>query len=172
MPDQDPEFPFLKDGIDQICMIVKDLDKAVKAYWELFGVGPWRFYTYGKPQLKRLSYRGKPGDYQMRLALARMGALQIELIEPLEGDSIYADFVEEHGYGLHHIAVVVEDMASAVAQAQAAGLSVTQDGAGFGPDGDGAYAYLDTEDKIGTTIELIERPKRARPPDRVYPPTD
>ncbi len=39
------------------------------------------------------------------------------------------------------------------------------DGAGFGPDGDGHYAYLDTEDLISTTLELIERPKRRPPGD-------
>jgi hypothetical protein len=42
--------------------------------------------------------------------------------------------------------------------------------AGFGPDGDGHYAYINTEKAIGTTIELIERPKRREPPERTYPP--
>jgi len=34
------------------------------------------------------------------------------------------------------------------------------DGGGFGPDGDGHTAYLDTEDGLGTTIELIQRSRR------------
>jgi methylmalonyl-CoA/ethylmalonyl-CoA epimerase len=86
--------------------------------------------------------------------------MRIELIEPLEGDTVYADFVREHGYGVHHFGVLVDDMEEALAQAEAAGLKMTMDGAGFGRDGDGHYAYLDTEDKIGVTIELIERPQR------------
>ena len=49
---------------------------------------------------------------------------------------------------------------------------MTQDGAGFGPDDDGHYAYLDAEGLIGTTVELIERPKRRAPPERVYPPQE
>jgi hypothetical protein len=44
------------------------------------------------------------------------------------------------------------------------------DGAGFGADGDGHYAYLDTEDLIGVTIELIERPKGRVEPEKTYPP--
>jgi hypothetical protein len=44
------------------------------------------------------------------------------------------------------------------------------DGAGFGLDGDGYYAYLDTEELVGTTIELIQRPRRRRPPEKIYPP--
>ena len=42
-------------------------------------------------------------------------------------------------------------------------------GAGFGPDDDGHYAYLDTEARLGVTLELIERPKRRQPPEKVYP---
>ncbi len=85
---------------------------------------------------------------------------------------MYADFVEEHGYGVHHFGLLVEDMEAAIAQAEARGLVMTQDGAGFGADGDGHYAYLDTEDKIGVTIELIERPEGRMPPEKVYPPAE
>ncbi len=46
---------------------------------------------------------------------------------------------------------------------------MTMDGAGFGPDNDGHYAYLDTEDLVQTTFELIERPKRRNPPEKIYP---
>jgi len=80
--------------------------------------------------------------------------------------------VREHGYGVHHFGVLVDDMEEALAQAEAAGLKMTMDGAGFGRDGDGHYAYLDTEDKIGVTIELIERPKGRLEPEKVYPPED
>jgi hypothetical protein len=44
------------------------------------------------------------------------------------------------------------------------------DGAGFGLDGEGHYAYLDTEKEIGITLELIERPKSRLKPDRIYTP--
>jgi catechol 2,3-dioxygenase-like lactoylglutathione lyase family enzyme len=88
----------------------------------------------------------------------------------LEGETIYAEFVRRHGYGLHHLGILVEDMEAAVRQAEAAGLQVTMDGAGFGLDGDGYYAYLDTEELVGTTIELIQRPRRRRPPEKIYPP--
>jgi|Deesub1362A_J573_1020465.scaffolds.fasta_scaffold04998_4 methylmalonyl-CoA epimerase len=174
MPDPDMEegnrLPFLKNGIAQVGIIVEDLDKAVETYWKLFGIGPWHIYTYGKPLVKRMTYRGRPAEYKMRVALSWIGPLRIELIEMLEEDTIYAEFVKEHGYGVHHFGVLVDDMEEALAQAEEAGLTMTQDGAGFGLDGDGHYAYLDTEDKIGVTIELIQRPKRRVPPERIYPP--
>ena len=164
------QFPFLKNGIWQLGVLVEDLDKALENYWKVLGIGPWRIYTYARPFVKRMTYRGKPAEYKMRLAFSMLGPLQIELIEPLEGDTIYAEFVKKRGYGLHHIAVLVEDIESAVAQAEAAGLTVMQDGGGYGLDGDGGYAYLDTEDKIGVTLELVELPKRRAEPEQVYPP--
>ena len=97
-------------------------------------------------------------------------AMADQQIEMVEGDTVYAEFVEEHGYGVHHFGVLVEDMEEAIAEAEAAGLRMTMDGAGFGRDGDGHYAYLDTEDKLGFTVELIERPEGRVPPEKIYPP--
>jgi catechol 2,3-dioxygenase-like lactoylglutathione lyase family enzyme len=161
--------PFLKNGVAQVGFIVKDLDAAVENWVKLFGVGPWHFYTYGKPLVRKMSYHGKPVEHRMRLALANIGPLRIELIQPLEGDTVYADFVREHGYGMHHFGLLTDDMEASLAQARAAGLAMIMDGAGFGKDGDGHYAYLDTEAALGTTIELIERPKGRMPPEKVYP---
>jgi methylmalonyl-CoA/ethylmalonyl-CoA epimerase len=131
---------------------------------------PWHFYTYGRPLVKHMTRGGRPTEYKMRVALSQLGPTRIELIEMLEGDTVYAEFVREHGYGVHHFGVLVDDMNQALAQAEAAGLTMTMDGAGFGRDGDGHYAYLDTEDKIGVTIELIERPQGRATPEKVYPP--
>lgn len=161
---------FLAKGIAQIALIVPNLEEAVEAYVRLFGIGPWHFYTYRKPLLKKMTYRGQAVEYSMRLALANVGNLRLELIELGEGETVYADFVREHGYGVHHIGVLVDDMAEALAQAEAAGLHVTQEGAGFGAEGDGYYAYLDTEPLLGVTVELIQRPKWRIAPDKVYPP--
>ena len=63
--------PFLENGIAQVALVVEDLDKAMEYWWKLFGVGPWHVYTYGKPLVKELTYRGKPADYRMRIALSR-----------------------------------------------------------------------------------------------------
>jgi hypothetical protein len=162
--------PFLQKGVAQIALVVENLDKTVENYWKLFGIGPWHFYTYGKPLVKKMSYRDKPAEYKMRVALSYFGPMRIELIERVEGDTIYDEFVKQHGYGIHHLGVLVDDMEAAITEAEAAGLKMIQDGSGFGADGDGHYAYLETEDKIATTIELIERPKGRIPPEKIYPP--
>ena len=161
--------PFLKNGVAQIAMIVKDLDETVKQYYELFGIEPWQFYTYEKPLLKKMSYYGKPVDHGFRIALSYFGTARIELIEIKEGDTVYKDFIEKHGYGVQHLGFLVDDMQLAIEQARAAGLEMIQDGSGFGLDGDGHYAYLDTEDRLGVTIELIQRPQRRQEPEKIFP---
>ncbi len=172
MPQPDTDVPFPLEGIAQICIIVPDLEKAVRDYWHIFGIGPWHIYTYEKPFVREMTRDGEPADYSMRVALSYIGDMRIELVEPLEGDTVYQEFVDEHGYGVHHVGVLTDDMQESLRKAGEAGFRMTQDGSGFGPDGDGHYAYLDTEDVLGTTIELIERPKRRKPPESIYPPPD
>lgn len=161
--------PFLKNGVAQVALIVEDLDKTVENYWKLFGIGPWHFYTYGKPLVKQMSYYGRPADYTMRVALSYIGDMRVELIELGEGKTIYQDFVDAHGFGPHHFGVLVEDMGEAIRQAETAGFKMIQDGSGFGADGDGHYAYLNTEEALGVTIELIQRPKGRAVPEKIYP---
>ncbi len=164
--------PFLNNGVAQIGMVVEDLDKTVQAYWNAFHIGPWHFYTYGKPLVKQMSYHGQPTEYKMRLALSNLGPTRIELIEVMEGSTVYADFVRSRGYGVQHLGLLVENMEESLAQAKAAGIEMIMDGSGFGLDGDGHYAYLDTEKDFGIMLELIERPKRRVAPEKIYPPQD
>ncbi len=161
---------FLENGVTQIGVIVKDLEKTVEKYWEVFGIGPWHFYTYEKPFVKNMTYMGEDADYSMRIALSYFGPTRIELIEIKEGNSIYKDFVEEKGYGIQHLGILVDDIQSTIRQVEATGLKVIQDGSGFGLDGDGHYAYLDTEGDFGITFELIERPKGKKEPEKIFPP--
>lgn len=163
---------FLNNGIAQVALVVDDLDRTVENYWKYFGIGPWHFYTYCRPLVKDMSYYGVEADYKMRIALSNFGPTRIELIEVVDGDTIYQDYIENHGYGVQHFGLLVEDMEDALARADVEGFHVIMEGSGFGPDGDGHYAYLDTEELLGVTLELISRPKRRHPPEKVYPPED
>ena len=49
----------LNQGISQIAMVVEDLDKTVKNYWNTFWIGPWHFYTYKRPLLNMSRYHGQ-----------------------------------------------------------------------------------------------------------------
>lgn len=164
------KFNLLDNGVAQIGILVADLDATVKRYYETFGVGPWHFYTYEKPLVKKMTYYGKSANYRIRLALSYFGPMRVELIEPGEGESVYRDFVNEHGYGIHQLGLLTDNMDASLNKAKAAGIEMIMDGQGFGLEGDGHYAYLDTEDKFGVTLELIERPNGRLKPEKIYPP--
>jgi len=163
--------PFQVTAVSQVGFVVRDLDKAMAAYWRV-GVGPWRVYTYGAPLVKDITYRGKPGNWRFLIALASLGGgFSLELIQPLSGESIYSEFLERHGEGgIQHLGIVVEDMDRVVAEAQRAGYTVIQSGRGHGVRGDGKFAYLSTEDDLFTVYELMELVSERYPPERVYPP--
>jgi methylmalonyl-CoA/ethylmalonyl-CoA epimerase len=162
--------PFLNNGIPQIAIVVQDLEETVENYWKRFGIGPWHFYTYKRPLLRMSRYQGQEVDNSLRIALSYFGPTRIELIQAEIGPSLQEDFINQHGYGVQHLGVLVEDMKEALDDAREHGFTVIQEGSGFGPDGDGHYAYLDTEKEFGITYELIERPKRRHPPEKIYPP--
>ena len=163
------QLPWLREGIIQVGIVVKDLDQVVENYWNRCGIGPWRFYNYGKPPLQVNIYRGQPSECRFRIALCWIGPLCIELMEPVEGESVYTEFIKKHGYGLHHLAVKVEDMPTAIAQAASVGVKILQEGSGSGLDGSGHYAYLDTEETLGMIFELLQFPQVRIPPEKVYP---
>jgi len=161
--------PFLRNGVAQIAFVVKDIDRVVENYYHTFGIAPWHFYTYQAPLLKMMRYHGEERAYSMHIALTYFGPTRIELIEHLSGDTVYQDFIRTHGYGVQHLGVLVENMQEALVQVRRAGIAVLMEGAGFGKNGDGHYAYLDTEDALGVVYELIQRPSDRVPPEKVYP---
>jgi catechol 2,3-dioxygenase-like lactoylglutathione lyase family enzyme len=157
--------------IDQVCVVVRNLDKAMAEYHDRLGIGPWRYFTFAKPPLRELTFRGEPANYSMRVAFAQYGQLQFELIEPVAGPTIYHEFLAEHGEGIHHFGSIVPSLDAAIAEAEAAGYRVIQSGRGTGLGGDGGFAYLSTADALGAVFELIEIPKERRSPEGVYPST-
>jgi hypothetical protein len=135
----------------QLGFVVQDIDETVKQYHSRFGIGGWQFYTYGPPLLTYMTRNGHPCSYKVRIALNNFFETRIELIQQIEGDTVYQEFIDKHGYGIHHLGIYINDIPAAIAEAEAAGIRVTMEGAGFGLDGDGYFAYLDTEVLLGTT---------------------
>jgi hypothetical protein len=153
--------------IVQVCTVVKDIQKAVKQYWE-FGIGPWSIYTWKPPELTNTTFHGKPAKYSMKLALAMIGNVMWELIEPLEGPSTYKEFLEKKGEGLHHVLLAVDDFNGAVATLGEKGIGILMKGDYKGL----TYAYLDTERELGTVVEIYKPLDWAPPkPEATYPPS-
>jgi methylmalonyl-CoA/ethylmalonyl-CoA epimerase len=157
-----PLLPFTGLAAGQIGILVDDIDSRMAVWGAILDRDDWLLYTYGPNNLKNAAYRGRPGSYSMRLAMIG-SAPQIELIEPADGPNIYADWIADRGYGLHHIGFYVPSITDAVRQARKAGFEPIQQAGGYGANGDGGFAYFDTTSQIGLITELIEVPSVRRP---------
>ena len=88
--------PIFKEVL-QVAMVVRNLDEALKRYWEICGIGPWEIHTMSPANMHGMTVRGHETECAMKVAFTNLGNVQLELIEPLDGRSIYADFLKEHG---------------------------------------------------------------------------
>ena len=139
----------------QIGVVVRDLDRAIRGLTEIFGMGPFRSIYWppeGRTDIEKF-YHGRPGNFTARMAFTELGSVELELIQPLEGDSIWADFLEEHGEGIHHIRFNVLDMAPVVEYLAGQSIEVAQMGSGIRPGT--AWANFGSEDKVGFIIEVM-----------------
>ena len=152
----------------QIALVVKDLEKSMKMYWEVFGIGPWRIITFQPPALTNPKVRGKLEPFTMKLGITQLGNIQWELIQPLTGNSIYKEFLDKNGEGLHHVAVDVGNYDQAIATMKRHGIEVLMSGQ-MPAD---SFAYMDTEKVLGTVIEIYKRSPgfKPTPPEATYPP--
>lgn len=140
--------------ICQVGFIVRDIDRAVQKFCEVFGFPkPEIVVTPGYERVKT-TYEGQPSEATAKLAFFSTGQLQIELIEPDEKPSVWRDFLDQHGEGVHHIAFGVRDT-ERVAQ-YLAGHDVNVMQQGLYSDGSGMYTYLDSAPVLGVMLELLE----------------
>jgi hypothetical protein len=92
-------------GIDQVCVVVRDLDGALETMTTKAGIGPFKTWTLQSPWVSRTTYRGRRVRWSMRLGLAYVGGIQCEVIQPANGPTLYGDYIGRYGDGLHHLLI-------------------------------------------------------------------
>jgi methylmalonyl-CoA/ethylmalonyl-CoA epimerase len=139
----------------QIGVVVGDLDRAIAALSEVFGIGPFRTIDWppaDRTDIQRF-YHGEPGNFSARMAFTELGPIELELIQPVEGESVWADFLEQHGEGIHHIRFNVPAIEPVIEYLARRDVEVAQMGSGLRPGT--TWANLDTEHLVGFTIEIM-----------------
>ncbi len=136
----------------QVAVVVENLDESMKNYWEIYGIGPWKIYTFNKSTVKEMIVRDKYVNYEMKLALCDIGNVQWELIEPLDDKSIYYEFLKKHGHGLHHVAFAVDNYEKTINHFKQKNIGVLQGGLWNGLK----YTYLDSEASLSTIAEIYQ----------------
>jgi len=137
--------------VEQVGIVVKDMDKAIQYYTDVFGIGPFRVVE----RRQDFAYKGKTVNCRLKLAFAMSGPLEIELIQVLEGETPHTDFIREHGEGLHHLRFRVENLDGMLASLAKVGIHSIFNWAI--PNSTGGFAYVNSDKVGGVMFELIER---------------
>lgn len=143
-------FTFTK--IDQVGIVVRDLEKSMKEYQQGVGIGPFDVLDITS---ENSNIEGAVSPYHMKIALARNVAVQVELIQVLNGETIHSQFLREKGEGIHHVGMLINGgIEEKIAQLKEQGINVLQRGEIFGRS---HFVYLDTGKTSGVIWELIDR---------------
>jgi hypothetical protein len=141
--------------ITQISVVVRDLEKTVKAYHAALGWGPWEVFEHKAPLHHSCVLRGSPVEYSLLGAEVYVGAsgLNFELLQPLEGPSLWKEFLETKGEGIYSIATMFkthEESEAAKSHFKAFGADVIMS-ARIGEHIE--YYYVDTEPVLKICLE-------------------
>lgn len=143
--------------LDHIALVVKDIEKAVDFYSKAFALDFEEIAEHALPP--DVITRGKPTPYTMKVTFAQMGPVRLEVVQVVEGECIYTEFLKEHGEGIHHLGFEVEDLEKEVANAEAQGLEMI---CHLKMVGIMAFAHFDADKTSGVRIELVQENVRDR----------
>jgi len=152
--------------LNQMGVVVSDIEKAV-AYYQSLGVEP--FKTISVSSKDRQIY-GKPAaDIKLDVRTSHFGPLEIELIQPIAGNSIQKEFLDSNkGDGVQHLGFLVDDVEKAIAEMAKKGIKVIETGKyPVGTDGKLSlqggeypsrpnYAYFDTREVGGICFKVTD----------------
>ena len=136
----------------QVGVVVRDIEKTARNFTKIFGVDMPHISLTDTRDKALTEHKGQPTEARAKLAFIDMGGMQLELIEPDDHPSTWKEFLDKHGEGIHHIALNVKGMKETVAYLENNGMPLVQKGEYTG----GRYAYIDSSDKLGMIIELLE----------------
>ena len=127
-------------SLDHTAIAVHSIESALPLYRDVMGGDAQELYE--RPEL---GFR--------TLTLRYPGGGGIELIAPLGETGFVQDFLASRGEGVHHITFMVDDLATCVAEARAAGLRIV------GEDyRDPAWqeAFISPKSAHGTIVQLAQ----------------
>jgi hypothetical protein len=136
--------------------VVRDCAAAQRELGARLGAGP--FLSRGEEaRFDTALVHGEPVSFALRIAFGALGGVLLELLEPLDEYSPHAQFLAEHGEGMHHLAFLVRDFDEQLAAIRAAGPGTELLIDGTAPANPVRWVYLDGGGAHGAVIELLER---------------
>jgi hypothetical protein len=155
--------------ITQIAFVVKDLRATMEVYHRTLGWGPWQvFEFFGPPVLHDTNQRGVPTSFTVHLAATQVGPVNVELLQPVDGPSIFQEWLDSHGEGIHHIAGIKVGSDANALHTEFAGLGV-HDLLTGGIGRHSRFFFLDSESMLKFILESGSGDGSDVPPTYIYP---
>jgi hypothetical protein len=141
----------LFNSIHQVGFVVKNLKQEVEKFSELYGIKPWNIWEYNTKNVEDMEVYGVKKNYKMMVATCKSMNIDFELIEPLDGESIFSDFIDKFGGGLHHINFLADNYDAVSNYLLSQEIGIIQYG---NLSGKHKYAFFDTFQDLNYYIEL------------------
>ncbi len=129
-------------NIDHIGIAVRSIDEALELYRDSLGL--------------EVTHRTMVEQERVEAAMLPAGGGRIELLQPTSDDSVIARFLDRRGPGVHHLALEVDDLESAVDTVRKSGRKLVVDRIQIGAEGY-RYVFVHPTGTGGVLLELIER---------------
>ncbi len=142
--------------VGQVAIVVKDVEKAARYLEQNFGMGPFNIFEVSDG---KAMYKGNEVSYKSRIGMGDFQGMTIELMQPIEGNTIHNDpeFLPPGGQGVHHVGFYTEDPEALAEEFEKQGGKILQKS---WPMPGAMTIYLDTPQYAGMLVELIKSTKR------------
>jgi methylmalonyl-CoA epimerase len=132
--------------IDHIGIATQQIDEAVKFYRDALGL--------------EVAEVEEVSSQKVRVAMLPVGESRFELLEATSPDSPIAKFLAKRGPGIHHIAVRVDDIQTALRGLKARGARLIDEAPRTGAGGC-LVAFIHPSSAGGVLVELVQHPATA-----------
>ena len=150
---EDPERLILPEPL-HLGYVTRDIERTKRNLQKMLGLESFEMRS---PDYFNKTYRGEPGDFKTQLAVCKVGTAVYELIQVLQGRTVYDEFLKEHGEGIHHLGFEISNLDRWLKAYEKIGVKVAMSGeraAMPGESGGLKFVYLDTPEIM---VELIAR---------------
>ena len=128
-------------NIDHLGIAVRSIEQAQRFYQAL-----------GLPVLK-----DEEEDEGVRSVMIPLGDSRIRLLEPLDKTTSVARFLEQHGEGVHHVALHVDDISGTFEEMKQAGYKLLSEEIEIGAGGR-LHFLVDPSATHGVLLEICQDP--------------
>ena len=136
----------------QIGIVVPSVDNAVQNYANLLGISDWNINYVDTEHGKGRNFRvdGENIAVKAKIAWAKIGDIELELIEPQDETSTYAEYLRSNGPGVHHLMFGTNDYQQAVENMRRNGVKNFVTGELQATE----FQLFDTRQMLGTITEF------------------